>query len=80
MKLFKWMELVVIIQRENRGGLKRGQWAPGGMNCQSLAIKKPARGKTKRADSTMISWIKEWNEKGQLPSMGESRSGLLETQ
>jgi hypothetical protein len=28
----------------------------------------------------MITWTKEWNEKGQLPSMGESRSGLLETQ
>ena len=27
-----------------------------------------------------FSTLKEWNEKGQLPSMGESRSGLFETQ
>jgi hypothetical protein len=50
------------------------------VNCLFLGRKKPARGKTKRADSTMITWTKEWNEKGQSPSMGESRSGLLEMQ
>jgi hypothetical protein len=50
------------------------------MNCLSLTRKRPARGKTKRADSTIITWTKEWKEKGQLPSIGESRSGLFETQ
>jgi hypothetical protein len=50
------------------------------MNCLSLARKKPARGKTKRADNTMITWTNEWNENGQLSLMGESRSGLFETQ
>ena len=50
------------------------------MNCLFLTRKKPARGKIKRADSTMITWTKEWNEKGQFPPMEESRSELLETQ
>jgi hypothetical protein len=50
------------------------------MNCLFLTRKKPARGKTKRADNPMAIWTNEWNEKGQLPSMGESRSRSLETQ
>jgi hypothetical protein len=50
------------------------------MNCLSLTRKRPARGKTKRADSTAITWTKKWNEKGQFPPMGESRSGLFATQ
>jgi hypothetical protein len=50
------------------------------MNCLSLTRKKPTSGKTKRADNPMAIRTNEWNEKGQLPSMGESRSGSLETQ
>ena len=50
------------------------------MNCLSLTRKRPARGKTKRADNTMTIWTNEWSEKGQLPSMGESRSRAFETQ
>jgi hypothetical protein len=50
------------------------------MNCLSLIRKRPARGKTKRADNPMAIWKNEWYEKGQLPSMGESRSRSLETQ
>ena len=71
---------MLSIQWENRGGLKRGQWVPGAMNCLSLTRKKPARGKTKRADNIMAIWTNEWNEKGQLSSMGESRSRSFETQ
>ncbi len=47
------------------------------MNCLSLTRIRPARGKTKRADKTMAMWTNEWNEKGQLPSTEESRSGAL---
>jgi len=50
------------------------------MNCLSLTRKRPARGKTKKADSTIITWTKEWKEKGQLPSMGESGLGPIEAQ
>ena len=50
------------------------------MNFLSLTSKRPASGKTKRADNPMAIWTNEWNEKGQLPSMGESRSRSLETQ
>ena len=50
------------------------------MNFLSLTSKRPARGKTKRADNPMAIWTNEWNEKGQLPSMGESRSRAFETQ
>jgi hypothetical protein len=50
------------------------------MNCLPLTSKRPARGKTKRTDNPMAIWTNEWNEKGQLPSMGESRSRSLETQ
>ena len=50
------------------------------MNCRSLTRKRPAKGKTKRADNPMATWTNEWNEKGQLPSLGESRSRSLATQ
>ena len=50
------------------------------MNFLSLTSKRPARGKIKRADNPMAIWTNEWNEEGQLPSMGESRSRALETQ
>jgi len=50
------------------------------MNCLSLTRKRPARGKTKKADKTMAIRTNEWNDKGQLASMGESRSRPLETQ
>ncbi len=50
------------------------------MNCLFLTRKKPASGKIKRADNTMIICTKEWNEKGQLPSTEESRSRSFETQ
>ena len=57
-----------------------GKWTSGGMNCLSLTKKRPARGKTKRADSPTAIWTNEWYEKGQLLSTGESRSRSLETQ
>jgi hypothetical protein len=50
------------------------------MNCLFLTRKRPARGKTKRADNTMTIWTNEWYEKGQFPFTGESRPGSLETQ
>jgi predicted secreted hydrolase len=50
------------------------------MNFLSLTRKRPASGKTKSADNPMAIWINEWNAKGQLLSMGESRSGSFETQ
>jgi hypothetical protein len=50
------------------------------MNCLSLTRKKPASGKTKRADNTMIIWTNAWNENGQLPSMKASKSRSLEAQ
>jgi len=50
------------------------------MNCLSLTIKKPAKGKTKRADNTRAIWTKEWNTKGQLPSRAESNSRSPEVQ
>ena len=50
------------------------------MNCLSLATKRPAKGKINRADITITIWTNEWNKKGQLTSMEESRSGLLDTQ
>jgi hypothetical protein len=50
------------------------------MNCLPLTRKRPAKGKIKRADNPMAIWTNEWYEKGQLPSLGESRSRSLETQ
>ena len=50
------------------------------MNCRSLTRKRPAKGKTKRADNPMATWTNESYEKGQLASTGESRSRSLEIQ
>jgi len=50
------------------------------MNCLSRIRKIPARGNIKSAAGRLTTQTKEWNEKVQLPSMGESRSAALETQ
>jgi hypothetical protein len=50
------------------------------MNCRSLTEKRPAKGKTPKIDSTKKIWANEWNEKGQLLSIEEPISRLLETQ
>jgi len=48
------------------------------MNCLPRTRKRPAKGKTIRADHTMTIWTNEWFDKGQLASRGES--GSLEIQ
>jgi len=50
------------------------------MNFLSLTRKRPAKGKTIRADHTMTIWTNEWFDKGQLASRGELRSRSLEIQ
>ena len=72
--------MVRYIWWEYRGGLKRGQKAPALMSCLSRIRNRPAKGKIKSADSTMVIWKNEWNGQGQLPPLGESISGSIETQ
>ena len=56
----------------------RDKKIPRGMNCLPLARKRPAKGKTISADNIMEIWTNEWVDKGQLASLGESRSPELQ--
>jgi hypothetical protein len=50
------------------------------MNCLYLIRKRPASGKTKRADNPVAIRTNEWTEKGQLLSTGEWKPRSMETQ